>query len=234
MDDTEPVISIKSLSAGYGKIHILFDVDFEARNEITVIVGANGSGKSTLLKSMFGLCDVFSGTVRHGSKDITGIPTHHMHKHHISYMAQRRNIFAELTVRENLAISNLDNVTDTVSVFELFPELETFQGRKAGTLSGGQRQLLAMAMAIITKPKVLLFDEPTAALSPKNSKYILDRIDHIRKEQNICIILVEQNVKRALNFCDKVYLLASGSVIYSGPPGPLLADKDLAKKYLGV
>lgn len=234
MDSSGPAIVINSLSAGYGKTHILFDVDFEAKNEITAIVGANGSGKSTLLKSMFGLCDVFSGTVRFGDLDITGIATHQMYKHHISYMAQRSNIFADLTIRENLTVSNLGNRDDVVSVYDLFPELKSKETQKAGTLSGGQRQLLAMAMAIITKPQVILFDEPTAGLSPKNAQHILDKIGQIRVERDVCVILVEQSVKRALNFCDTAYLLASGSVIYSGPPGPLLADKDLAKKYLGV
>lgn len=226
-------VSIQGLYAGYGRTQILHGIDFDAEgNAITAIIGANGSGKSTILKSIFGLCDVKSGTITANGKMITGTPTHKMANHHISYMAQRDNVFSELTVEENLIIAALE--ADLQTAYEVFPELTPFKTQTARTLSGGQRQLLAMAMMILRSPKIVLFDEPTASLSPKNAGIILDKIRQINLEFNNCTILVEQNVKRALEFCDVVYLLASGQIVYHGKPETLLADKNLASKYLGI
>ncbi len=228
-----PAVYIKNLVCGYGKNRVLHNVDFSANtDELTAIVGSNGSGKSTLLKAIFGLCDITSGSIMARGKNITRVPTHDILKHGISYMAQRKNVFQELTLLENLSVvggrANADQAMDH------FPELKPFLGRPARTLSGGQRQLLAMAMMLINKPYVMLFDEPTAALSPKNADLIIAKIRKINEENNNCIVLVEQNVMQALNYCDRVYLLASGNVVYSGDPQVLLEDKDLASKYLGL
>ena len=226
-------VDITNLSCGYGKSQILYDVDFEAsEGTITGIIGANGSGKSTLLKSMFGLCDVMSGRITTFGRDITRTPAYAMRGQGISYMAQRQNVFAELSLRENLVVAANGESHD--HILDSFSEIKPFYHSKAKTLSGGQRQLLAMAMTLLGAPSVMLFDEPTAALSPKNSQIILEKIKQINTEAKNCTILVEQNVRRALEFCDYVYLLASGKVAYFGRPQALLDDEDLAAKYLGV
>ena len=226
-------VEISGLYSGYGRTQILHGVDFEAeKSTITAVIGANGSGKSTLLKSIFGLCDIRSGSIAVFGKSTMNTPTHKMSRHGVAYMAQRQNVFSDLTVRENLIIAaDGRSIEDT---FTAFPELNPFRTRVAGTLSGGQRQLLAIAMILLRDPEVVLYDEPTAALSPKNAQLILDKIKQINMEQRNCTIIVEQNVRRALEFCDTVYMLASGKVAYSGPPSRLLEDKDLAAKYLGV
>ena len=237
VDDTHgsqnDAISIKNLVCGYGKNQVLHGVDFSAQtSKLTAIVGSNGSGKSTLLKSLFGLCDVKSGSITALNRDITHIPTHAILKFGISYMAQRKNVFQDLTLRENLAV--VAGTKSARDAMEHFPELLPFLDRPALTLSGGQRQLLAMAMILVHKPKIMLFDEPTAALSPKNAHIIIEKIKQLNASHENCIVLVEQNVKEALENCDKVYLLASGNVVYSGDPKTLLNDKNLAEKYLGM
>ncbi len=226
-------IEIRNLVCGYGKNQVLHGVDFSADlSQITAIVGSNGSGKSTLLKSLFGLCDVRSGSIRALGRDITRVPTHAILGYGISYLAQRRNIFQDLTLRENLSV--VMGRQNPERAMDHFPELLPFLDRPAITLSGGQRQLLAMAMMLARRPKIMLFDEPTAALSPKNADIIISKIKNLNAEHDNCIVLVEQNVMQALRNCDKVYLLASGHVVYSGDPETLRNDKDLASKYLGL
>ena len=226
------IISIKQLNSGYGKLQILHDVDFAAQNNLTIIVGANGSGKSTLLKSIYGLCDVYGGTITYKDKQIQNIAPHMLATLGISYMPQRNNVFFELTIQENLIIAN-HNI-DFEHIFELFPVLKKYLYKKATVLSGGQRQLLAMAMALATSPSILLLDEPTANLSPKNAGMVLDKIKEIRQKLNCCVIMVEQNVLDSLKICDVCYLFSGGSVIFHGDPQQLLSDKSLGKKYLGM
>lgn len=228
------MITTSMLCSGYDKKQILFDVDFTAGDELTVIVGSNGSGKSTLLKSVFGLCNIYSGSISLDGQDITNIPTHKITDLGISYMPQINNVFSDLTITENLILGDIHKKPNLKYLFNFFPILESYQNKKAKNLSGGERQLLAMAMALAKNPKVILFDEPTANLSPKNSIIVLEKIKEIQAELKNCVIMVEQNVKHALNLCDQCYLFSSGNIIYNGNPQDLLNDKDLAQKYLGV
>ncbi len=228
------VIRTSKLSGGYDKKQIIFDVDFIAANQITAVVGANGSGKSTLLKSICGLCDVHSGSITLHDKNIVDTNTHEITGLGISYMSQTDNVFSELSVHENLVIANMPSTPDADYIFDNFPDLKPLYCHKARQLSGGQRQLLAMAMTLSKKPQVMLFDEPTANLSPKNAKAVLEKIKEMQRLLGNCTILVEQNVKAALEICDRCYLLAGGRVAYEGDPQKLLSDPDLAKKYLGV
>lgn len=227
-------LSVESLSSGYGKHEILHDVDFTAGSGITAVIGANGSGKSTLLKSICGVCDNFGGRVLYGAQDITGLSTHRIMKSGISYMPQRDNIFSDLSVLENLIIANLPDTPDWDYVFDFFPELKSFGSKKANNLSGGQRQLLALAMCLQKKPGMMLFDEPTANLSPKAAQLVFKKIRQMQEELSNCVVLVEQNVQSALKICDRVCLFASGKIIFDGEPKALLSDKNMIKRYLGV
>ncbi len=173
---------------------------------------------------------MYGGTIRIGKRDITKVPTHKIIHLGVSYMAQTNNVFPNLSIRENLVASG----SDPDAAFKLFPALRAHKKKKASQLSGGLRQLLAMAMIVSKRPRVILFDEPTASLSPKNAHAILENIRSIQKKLDNCIILVEQNVHGALEYSDKVYLMASGAVVYSGDPKKLSSDSDLGKKYLGL
>ena len=234
------IIHVDALNSGYGNSHVLFGVDFEAKEKkITVVVGPNGSGKSTLLKSIFGLCEVYSGKISYGGTNITGVAPHQVARKKIAYLPQVNNIFSNLTIKENLAMASYTLDSKTISqrlpeIFETFPVLKKYEKKKAETLSGGERQMLAMSMALIRQPKVMLFDEPTASLSPKLADEVLSKIKQMRDDFGITIILVEQNVKRALKIGDYVYLYANGKGVFQGKPEELLAHPELSKLYLGI
>jgi branched-chain amino acid transport system ATP-binding protein len=234
------IIHVEALNSGYANSHVLFGVEFEAKEkQITVVVGPNGSGKSTLLKSIFGLCEVYSGEISFHGKTITGLAPHEVARKKIAYLPQINNVFSNLTIKENLAMASYTLDSKTFSqrmpdIFETFPILKKFEKSKAATLSGGESQMLAMAMALIRQPKVMLFDEPTASLSPKLANEVLVKIKQMRDDFGITVILVEQNVKRALKLGDYVYLLANGKGVFKGKPEELLAHPELSKLYLGI
>jgi branched-chain amino acid transport system ATP-binding protein len=237
---TKSIIHVDSLNSGYGNSHVLFGVDFEAKEkEITVVVGPNGSGKSTLLKSIFGLCAIYSGNITYENNKITGLAPHQVARKKIAYLPQVNNVFSNLTIKENLSMASYTLNSKQISqrlpeIFETFPVLKEYGKKKAETLSGGERQMLAMGMALIRQPKVMLFDEPTASLSPKLADEVLSKIIQMQDEFGITIILVEQNVKRALKLADFVYLLANGKQVFKGKPDELLAHPELSKLYLGI
>ena len=235
-----PIIHVNQLNSGYANSHVLFGVDFEAKEkEITIVVGPNGSGKSTLLKSIFGLCAVYSGKISYRGKTITGLAPHEVARKQIAYLPQVDNVFSNLSIKENLTMASytLDSKTYAKripEIFDTFPALKKYEKTKADSLSGGERQMLAMAMALIRQPKVMLFDEPTASLSPKLADEVLSKIKQLRDDFGITIILVEQNVKRALKIGDYVYLFANGKGVFQGKPEELLAHPELSKLYLGI
>jgi branched-chain amino acid transport system ATP-binding protein len=232
------LLTIEKLNAGYKTLQILFDVTITApRNLLTVVVGPNGSGKSTLLKTVFGLTKIYSGKVFLDGLDITGLPPHKVAEQGIAYLPQVDNVFSNLTVYENLLIAGYglkrdeDAVTD---VLEMFPHLKTYRNKKAAEMSGGERQMLAIAMALIRKPKLMLFDEPTGNLSPKMATQILNVIKELRDIHGKTIILAEQNAKKALEIGDKAVLLVSGRPVYEGDSQTLLQHEELGKLYLGI
>jgi branched-chain amino acid transport system ATP-binding protein len=233
-------IHVDSLNSGYLNSHILFDVDFDAKEkEITVVVGPNGSGKSTLLKSIFGLCTVYSGEISYNGEKITGLAPHEVARKKIAYLPQVNNVFSNLTVKENLVMASYTLDSKLVAqrmpeIFETFPVLKKYEKSKADTLSGGERQMLGMGMALIRRPNVMLFDEPTASLSPKLADEVLAKIKEMRDDFGITVILVEQNVKRALSMGDFVYLFANGKGVFKGKPDELLKQPDLGRLYLGI
>lgn len=234
------MLSIDKLNSGYGKLHVLFDITTEIKeNGITVLVGPNGSGKSTLLKSIFGLTNIFSGDIRFKKENVAGFPPHVIARMGIAYLPQTNNIFTNLKVRENLVMAGytLERNEYTERLDEallMFPILQDKLESQAGTLSGGQRQMLAMAMAIIRKPEIMMFDEPTASLAPKIATQILQQIISLRDESKITIILAEQNAKSALEIGDNALLLVSGQLTFDGKASELLNHEELGKLYLGI
>ena len=219
------------LNSGYGKLQVIFDIStkIKARN-ITAVLGPNGSGKSTLLKAISGLATIYSGEILYENQDITQNPAHKRAKHGIAYLPQTDNIFSNLTVKENLNIAGylLDKheIKDRTNVvLDLFPELEAFMQRKAGGLSGGERQFLAIGSALIRRSKILMLDEPTAHLSQKLSTKIFERIVDLRDRLNLTIMLVEQNVKETLEISDNAYILVNGQVAFEGKTEELFDGK---------
>jgi len=234
------VLHTERLNAGYKELHILFDVDAKVRKgSITTVVGPNGSGKSTLLKSIFGLATIHSGRVFLNGTEITKLPPHSKTKLGIAYLPQTDNVFANLTVEENLRIAaytlDAEEARDRISLaLDAFPELQNFMRRKAGTLSGGERQMLAMATALVRKASVLMLDEPTAQLAPKFAELIFQRILDLRDMHDLTILLVEQNIQRALEISDDAYLLVSGRVAFEGKARELLEHEKFEKLCMGV
>ncbi len=233
------MIRAEGVNAGYAKLHVLYDINFTAHDKgITVVVGPNGSGKSTLLKTFMGLSTLYSGRIYLGGEEITKMPPYKRARAGLVYLPQVDNVFTNLTVLENLRMalytSGKHSEYKIWDVMELFPELRGMLTHKSYQLSGGQRQMLALAMAIVRSPKILMVDEPTAQLAPKLAKTMLGKISEIKIQTKIPVILVEQNAKAALEIGDKAYLLVGGRVAYEGSAQDLLEHKDLGKLYLGL
>ncbi len=234
------ILKVENVNAGYGKLHILFDVSAKVYdNQITTIVGPNGSGKSTFLKTIFGLSTIYSGKVLYDEKDVTNVPPHEKTKLGIAYLPQTDNVFVNLSVEENLKIAGYtldkDEVEERIKIaLEVFPELKKHMKRKAGHLSGGERQFLAIATALVRKSKLLMLDEPTAQLSPKFAETIFSKIIELRKKFGLTILLVEQNIKKALEISDRAYMLIGGKVIFEGSAKDLLSHEKFEKYCIGL
>ncbi|MGM0591624.1 MAG: ABC transporter ATP-binding protein [Halobacteriota archaeon] len=231
------LLEVRNLDAGYGDLQILRDVTLDvADGEYVTIVGPNGAGKSTAMKSVFGLTTHMGGTVTFDGEDITGAdPEDIIHKG-LGYVPQNENIFGTLTVRENLDMGAyiLDAVPEDAlaEVFERFPILEERQNQKAGTMSGGQQQMLAMGRALMLDPALLLLDEPSAGLAPDLVDEMFDKIDEINAA-GTAILMVEQNAKEALRRCDRGYVLANGQNRYVDSGTALLNDQEVRQEFLG-
>jgi branched-chain amino acid transport system ATP-binding protein len=234
------IIEIENLNAGYGKTHILFDVSLNVEEgTICAILGPNGSGKSTVLKTIFGLTSVYSGSVRFKGQDITGMKPYKIARLGIAYLPQVDSVYLNLSVKENLMMAGYilqkDELEERIRyVQEVFPLLKNYMERKLITLSGGERQIAVMAMALIREPSLMMFDEPTAHLAPKIANQIFEKIKELNKNFNITVILVEQNVKKALEESDMAYLLVSGRINYYGSSKDLLTNEQLGKLFLGL
>ncbi|SEO72077.1 branched-chain amino acid transport system ATP-binding protein [Halogranum amylolyticum] len=231
------LLRVDSLDAGYGDLQILTDLDLEVDDgEYVTIVGPNGAGKSTAMKSVFGLTTHMGGTVTFDDDDITGLAPEEIIHYGVGYVPQNDNIFDSLTVRENLEMGAyiLDEVPEPAlrAVFERFPILEDRQEQKAGTMSGGQRQMLAMGRALMLEPELLLLDEPSAGLAPDLVDDMFDRIDEIN-DGGTAILMVEQNAKEALRRCDRGYVLVNGKNGYVGSGDELLGDDEVRQRFLG-
>ena len=232
------MLKIQKLKAGYNNMEVLHGIDFEVKpEEIVAIIGPNGAGKSTLLKAVFNLCEVYGGKIVFKDKDITKMPSYELIYEGISYVPQGRQVFGNLTVRENLEMGAFIMTDHEVlkrnikDVFDKFPFLKEKQNDYAFTLSGGQQQMLAIGRAMMQNPELLLLDEPSLGLSPKMQKEIFKKIKKINKE-GIAVIIVEQNAKQAVESADKTYILEGGRIALKGGK-EILKDKRIRNIYFG-
>ena len=233
-----PFLIGDTMTGGYGKgPDILHDCTIAVdKGEIAVIVGPNGAGKSTAMKAVFGMLDVRAGAVRLDGEDITKLSPQDRVMKGMGFVPQTQNIFTSMTVEENLemgAFIRRDDISQTMEqVYDLFPILRDKRNQAAGELSGGQRQQVAVGRALMTQPKVLMLDEPTAGVSPIVMDELLDRIIEVSRT-GLPILMVEQNARQALEIADKGYVLVQGRNAYSGTGKELLADPEVRKSFLG-
>lgn len=235
----EPMLKIDNIDVYYGAIHALKGISLEVNEgEIVTLIGANGAGKSTTLRTISGLLKPKTGSITFLGQNIAGVRAHEIVKKGISQVPEGRRVFAEMTVMENLdlgAFVRKDKAgiqQDLKRVFELFPRLEERKNQSAGTLSGGEQQMLAMGRALMSRPKLLLLDEPSMGLAPLLIKEIFNIIVDINKS-GTTVLLVEQNANMALSIANRAYVLETGRITLSGKAQDLAASEDVRKAYLG-
>ncbi len=231
-------LEIINLKSGYGKMEVLHGVNLEVeKGEIVAVLGPNGAGKTTLLNSIFGIATIHDGDIRFQGSSIKGEKPYRIVQMGIGYAPQLDNIFPNLTVLENLQMGAYirgrdPTINDDIrEVFELFPEIARRKNTKAKSLSGGERQMLAVARALMAKPKLLLLDEPTAGLAPKAASLLMNKIKEIR-EMGLTVLLVEQNVKKALSIADRGYVLVGGKIVLEAS-AEQLAKENIEKLFFG-
>ena len=230
-------LSAENMLGGYGETTILNDCSISVqKGEIAVIVGPNGAGKSTAMKAIFGMLDLREGNIIFDGKDISDLKPQERVKSGMGFVPQTHNVFTSMTVMENLEIggfTNQENLSKNISeVFKLFPVLEEKQKQLVGELSGGQRQQVAVGRALMTNPKLLMLDEPTAGVSPLVVKELFEKIISIART-GIAILMVEQNARQALEIADNGFVLVQGENKYTDKGSKLLSNKEVRKAFLG-
>ncbi len=243
VSEIQPLLEAHDLVAGYVPgVDILNDCAFKLlQGEIVGIVGPNGAGKSTLLKAMFGLVDIRKGSVSFQGSDITGMSPHQLVRRGVGYVPQRDNTFLPLTVQENMWMGSwvkkkvdkeLINKERKQAIFELFPKLRERWEQRVFQMSGGERQMVAMARALIAGPEVVLLDEPSAGLSPRNQAAVFDNIVSVNKA-GVSVVIVEQNARACLQICNRGYVLDQGRNVFEGSGASILDDEKIGRLYLG-
>jgi branched-chain amino acid transport system ATP-binding protein len=234
-----PLLEINDLHTYYGKIHALKGVTITVeKGEIVTLIGANGAGKTTTLNTVSGLLVPKQGSVHFDGEDLTSIPAHHIVTRGVVQVPEGRRIFASLTVEENLRMGAF-TVDDAALIaegienaYEMFPRLKERSTQVAGTLSGGEQQMLAMGRALMTKPRILLLDEPSMGLAPNLVEYIFETIQRIHDE-GAAILLVEQNAAQALTIASRGYVLQTGQILLADSADGLASNEDVRRSYLG-
>ncbi|MCC7021728.1 MAG: ABC transporter ATP-binding protein [Thermomicrobiales bacterium] len=232
-----PALAAEGVTSGYDEVPIIHDVSIHVdQDEIVTIIGPNGAGKSTLLKALFGFLPPWQGRVLLAGKEVTGLSPERLVRQGIGFVPQTDNVFPSLTIRENLAMGGITRdggVNERIDwVLELFPVLAERPRERAGRLSGGQRQTLALARALMLEPKVLLLDEPSASLSPKMVETVFANVVEINR-RGTAVLMVEQSARQALAISHRGYVLANGENRLEGPARDLLASDDVRRLYLG-
>ena len=234
-----PLLKVDGITCGYGDMQVLTDVSIQVqRGEVVSIIGPNGAGKSTVMKAVFGLLHPWTGKIEFDGVDISRHEPYQIVETGMCYVPQVANVFTELTVDENLDMGAFVRSDDQVGqrkqqIFELFPRLHERRRQKAGKMSGGERQMVAMGSALMLDPKLILLDEPSAGLAPKMVDHIFERIVHVNRAFNIAVMMVEQNAKQSLQMAHRGYVMASGENRVEGTGDELLNDPDVARLYLG-
>ena len=233
------MLTVENLEVYYGAIRALKGVSFEVNEgEVVALIGANGAGKTTTLHTITGLLRAHSGSIMFDGKDLTKTPPHKIVSMGIAHVPEGRRVFQQLTVLENLKLGaytrqNKQEIAESLAmVYRRFPRLEERKNQTAGTLSGGEQQMLAMGRALMSKPRIILMDEPSMGLSPIFVNEIFDIIKEV-SESGTTVLLVEQNAKKALSIADRAYVLETGSITLEGKADDLLHDESVQKAYLG-
>ena len=233
------MLEIKDLKVSYGMIQAIKGISFEVnKGEVIALIGANGAGKTTILHTITGLLNADSGSVTYEGKDITRMPGHKIVSMGIAHVPEGRRVFANMTVLQNLKLGaytrkDKAEIAETLEmVYTRFPRLKERKNQLAGTLSGGEQQMLAMARALMSKPKLIMMDEPSMGLSPILVEQIFSIISELR-ESGVTILLVEQNANKALKITDRAYVLETGKITLSGTGRELLEKEEVKKAYLG-
>jgi branched-chain amino acid transport system ATP-binding protein len=237
--DRVALLEIDRLNVSYGAIHVLRDVSLSvSAGEVVTLIGANGAGKSTTLRAITGLLKPKGGRILFDGDEVTGLPPHRLVARGISMCPEGRGIFANLTVLENLEMGAYLQKSRALvreeigKAYHLFPRLEERAKQRAGTLSGGEQQMLAIARSLMSRPKLLLLDEPSLGLAPMMCRTIFSTIDRI-KASGTTVLLVEQNARAALRHCDRAYVLETGSVMLEGTAAAMAGDPRVREAYLG-
>ena len=236
------MLTVSNIKTYYGNIQALKGISFDINDgEIVTLIGSNGAGKTTTLKTIAGLLKPREGTIRFNAKDITGFPAHKVVPEGITLVPEGRRIFPKFTVEENLIVGAYSRRTtrdpmkrDIDDIYQIFPVLQERKNQFAGTLSGGEQQMLAIGRGLMAKPKLLLLDEPSMGLAPIIVKSIFEVIRQINKNLGTTILLVEQNAKMALSVADRGYVLETGYIALKGTGDELRESDDVRKAYLGV
>jgi len=234
------VLKLEHIQVYYGDLQVLWDVSFEVgEGEVVVLIGANGAGKSTTLKTISSLLTPASGTLTFDGVRLDNVPAHKVIEYGLAHVPEGRRLFPEMTVEENLIVGSLTREAKALRsqtmqwVFDLFPRLLERRKQLAGTLSGGEQQMLAIGRGLMSRPRLLMFDEPSLGLAPLLVKEIFRIIEMVSKE-GVTVLLVEQNVKHSLEICDRAYILENGRITLSGAGKELLDNPHVKEAYLGI
>ncbi len=235
------MLQIRDLHVSYGEIKALKGVSLDVPDgTIVTLIGANGAGKTTLLRTISGLLKARSGSIRWNEHELTHVPPHDVVKFGIAQAPEGRMIFANLTVQENLRMGaylrkDMDGIKkDMEQSFKIFPRLKERLSQPGGTLSGGEQQMLAIARALMSKPKMLLLDEPSLGIAPKLVRTIFENITEINRTLGVTVLLVEQNANLALAVAHSAYVLETGTIVLAGPANELAQNEEVKRAYLGT